>query len=105
MSDFHHAIARIVAPICCFALLAFAPPFAVGQSATLPQRGAVIAANGKPAAGALVWAAKLDWDNRMLQRREAVADAEGKFALDLDAGEWHVWGRMGNQGGEGHVAH
>jgi beta-lactamase regulating signal transducer with metallopeptidase domain len=55
--------------------------------------------DGAPAAGAVVWAAKLDYGP--LQRRETVADAQGKYELNLPAGEWFVWARRGTRGGEG----
>ncbi|MFO0846427.1 MAG: M56 family metallopeptidase [Gemmataceae bacterium] len=60
--------------------------------------GTVEAADGSPAGGAVVWAAK----NALgpLQRREADADAQGRFTLNLPPGTWTVWGRKGTQGGE-----
>src|SRR5437016_1784063 len=71
----------------------------------MPERltGRVFAADGSPAGGAIVWAAKFTYGP--LVRRETTADESGKFALDLDVGEWHVWGRYGTQGGEGPARH
>jgi len=103
MSHPHRIMGVMV--ISCLTLFTFALRFVAGQSVTQSLRGSVIAANGKPAAGAIVWAAKLDYDNRVLQRRETVADEQGKFALDLDSGEWFIRARLRNQGGEGHSWH
>jgi beta-lactamase regulating signal transducer with metallopeptidase domain len=58
-----------------------------------------LAPEGTPAAGAVVWAAKVDYGP--LQRRETVADAEGKYELRLPPGDWFVWARRGTRGGEG----
>jgi beta-lactamase regulating signal transducer with metallopeptidase domain/protocatechuate 3,4-dioxygenase beta subunit len=62
-------------------------------------RGAVITAEGTPAAGAVVWAAKFSFVPP--ERRETTADAKGRYALPLEPGEWWVWARRGTQGGEG----
>lgn len=98
----NHLLIRHIAPLmsCCFALFNFAPPPIVAQAPAQPLHGIVIAANGKPAAGAVVWAAKFDYDNQILQRRETIADVQGKFVLNLDTGEWSVRARMDSQGGE-----
>jgi hypothetical protein len=61
--------------------------------------GVVHAADGNPAAGAVVWAAQ--FDHGPLKRPETVAGADGRFALDLGPGEWWIWARRGTQGGEG----
>jgi hypothetical protein len=62
-------------------------------------RGTVLAADGSPAAGAIVWAAKVTLTP--LVRRETSADAQGRYILDLDPGKWVVWARRGTQGGQG----
>jgi protocatechuate 3,4-dioxygenase beta subunit len=79
--------------------------FAV-TDATAAQRlrGVVYAADGTPAAGAVVWAAK-PWPPGPLERRETTADANGRCALDLEPGDWFVWARRGTQGGEGPNRH
>ncbi len=61
-------------------------------------RGAVLTAEGKPAAGAIVWAAQ--FHHSPLQRQETTADVQGRYALQLEPGEWWVWARRGTQGGE-----
>jgi hypothetical protein len=76
------------------------PPAVVEPGeAVIQLRGSVIAADDAPAAGAIVWAAR--FTNSPLVRRETVADAHGRYTLDLDPGEWHVWARQGTQGGQG----
>ncbi len=64
-------------------------------------RGAVLTAEGKPAAGAVVWAAQ--FHHSPLQRQETTADAKGSYTLQLGPGEWWVWARRGTQGGEGQM--
>src|SRR6516164_7034385 len=68
-----------------------------------PLRGIVLTAQGKPAAGAIVWAARHTYGP--LERRETVADANGRFVLKLSAGAWFVWARHGSQGGEAPARH
>jgi protocatechuate 3,4-dioxygenase beta subunit len=63
-----------------------------------PLRGIVLTAQGKPAAGAIVWAARHTYGP--LERRETVADANGRYALRLYPGEWYIWARHGTQGAE-----
>jgi len=62
-------------------------------------QGKVLTAEGKPAAGAVVWAAQFHYSP--LQRQETTADAKGRYTLRLEPGEWWVWARRGTQGGEG----
>jgi beta-lactamase regulating signal transducer with metallopeptidase domain/protocatechuate 3,4-dioxygenase beta subunit len=71
------------------------------SAATL--HGTVLADNGSPAAGAVVWAAKVTFGP--LERRETIADSRGRYALDLDPGEWFVWARLGTQGAGGSLQH
>jgi beta-lactamase regulating signal transducer with metallopeptidase domain/uncharacterized GH25 family protein len=59
----------------------------------------VLAADGSPAAGAVVWAAR--FVHGPLPRRETVADAKGRYELNLGPGEWYLWARRGTRGGEG----
>ncbi len=63
-----------------------------------PLRGTVYAADGSPAAGAIVWGASLSI--KPLERYETLADDKGRYALELPAGQWYVWVRRGTQGGE-----
>jgi len=65
--------------------------------------GTVQAADGSPAAGAIVWAVKLT--DGPLQRRETTADAGGRFKLNADTGTWYVWARRGTEGGYGPARH
>jgi Carboxypeptidase regulatory-like domain len=77
------------------------PPAAVDKPGepVVQLRGTVLAADGSPAAGATVWAAKVTLTP--LVRRETSADAQGRYTLDLDPGKWVVWARRGTQGGQG----
>jgi Carboxypeptidase regulatory-like domain len=75
---------------------------AVPESAK-PLVGTVLAADGSPAAGAIVWAAKLA--SGPLERQETVADAKGQYKLELDPGRWLVMARCGTQGGEAPASH
>jgi beta-lactamase regulating signal transducer with metallopeptidase domain len=61
-------------------------------------RGKVQAADGTPASGAIVWAAKVTYGP--LERRETSADEKGAYSLRLSPGTWYVWARRGTQGGE-----
>jgi beta-lactamase regulating signal transducer with metallopeptidase domain len=63
--------------------------------------GVVHAADGKPAAGAVVWATKFYYGP--LERRETIAGADGRYALALGPGTWWIWARHGTQGGEGQL--
>src|SRR5262245_57561039 len=85
-----------------FVLLIAAPAFAVPADAE-PLRGLVTTADGKPAAGAIVWAARHTYGP--LERRETVADANGRYSLRLYPGEWYVWVRCGTQGAEAPARH
>jgi beta-lactamase regulating signal transducer with metallopeptidase domain/uncharacterized GH25 family protein len=60
--------------------------------------GQVHAADGSPAGGAVVWATK--YSRGPLEHRETVADARGRFSLELGAGTWRIRARRGTQGGE-----
>jgi protocatechuate 3,4-dioxygenase beta subunit len=73
------------------------------EAKTEPLRGIVYAADGSPAAGAVVWTANLT--HNVLDRRETVADDKGRFALNLTPGSWFLWARRGTQGGEGPGQH
>jgi protocatechuate 3,4-dioxygenase beta subunit len=70
---------------------------------TQPMRGQVLAVDGSPAAGAIVWAAQIRYGP--LHRRETVADAMGRYTLSLDPGTWYVWARRGTQGAQGPARH
>src|SRR5262245_38577240 len=62
-------------------------------------RGSVRTQDGTPAVGARVWTAKL-WTD-ILDRRETVADEEGRFTLEVAPGSWWVWAAIGTQAGAG----
>jgi protocatechuate 3,4-dioxygenase beta subunit len=79
-------------------LLVLSAPVTAGPTDQV-LRGTITAADSSPAAGAIVWAARLD--HGPLDRRETRADAQGQFTLNLSPGKWFVWARLGTQGGEG----
>ena len=89
--------------ICLIALLSPADKSAAEKLKGEPLHGTVYAADGSPAAGAIVWAAKRD--QGPLKRRETVTNAKGDYELDLGRGRWLVWARRGTQGGEGVARH
>jgi hypothetical protein len=60
-------------------------------------RGKVRTADGAPAPGAKVWAARLV--TRTLDRHETITDDQGRFTLDAGPGEWMVWAASGTQAG------
>jgi hypothetical protein len=68
-----------------------------------PVSGTVTAADGSPAAGAIVWAASLE--RGPLQTRETTADKNGAYTLELEPGSWYIWARRGTQGGRGGGQH
>ena len=86
-----------------FLVLCVAATGVSDPGATQPLRGIVYAADGSPAAGAVVWGARLDYGP--LERRETTADDKGAYALDLSPGNWMVWARRDLQGGEGPARH
>jgi beta-lactamase regulating signal transducer with metallopeptidase domain/uncharacterized GH25 family protein len=67
-------------------------------AAEVKLTGTVLTADGTPAKGAIVWAAKNT--TTLLQRRETTTDANGRFELIVDPGKWYVWARKGTQGGD-----
>jgi uncharacterized GH25 family protein len=94
---------RILGIVCLLAVLTAAPLGAADPDSAKPLVGTVIAADGSPADGAVVWAAKLTYGP--LERRETVADAKGRYQLELDPGTWFLWARRRTQGGEGPARH
>ena len=60
-------------------------------------RGVVLAEDGKPAAGARVWAVNLT-PFRPLDRREGVTDGQGRFALAVEPGQYRLDAALGDQG-------
>src|SRR5687767_12730475 len=68
-------------------------------SKTETLRGTISAADGTPAAGATVWAAKRG--HGPLVRQETIADAAGRYSLELEKGTWFVWARRGSEGAGG----
>ena len=62
------------------------------------MRGTVVDREGKPAAGAKVWVAKLGF-MEPLEAREATADGSGAFAIEAGPGNWGVFAVRGDEGG------
>ena len=71
---------------------------AVGLAEAGRVSGTVVDREGKPAAGAKVWAAKLGF-METLEAREATADGSGAFAIEAGAGDWVVYALRGEEGG------
>ncbi len=71
------------------ALLPVGALVAAVRDSAKPLVGTVVAADGSPAAGAVVWAAKHTYGP--LERQETVADAKGRYKLDLEPGTWFLW--------------
>lgn len=95
---------RTVSRLLALGMIALpAAPAAAAPAQDAPLRGVVLTPDGSPAAGAVVWAAKLYTD--LLDRRETVADAAGRYTLVLPPGKWYVWARRGPLGGEGPGLH
>src|SRR5947209_3309504 len=61
-------------------------------------RGTVVDREGKPAAGAKVWAAKLGY-LEPLESREATADGSGAYGIEVGNGDWAVFALQGDEGG------
>ena len=61
-------------------------------------RGTVVDREGKPAAGAKVWIAKLGYREPQ-ETREATADASGSFSIAAEPGTWSVFAVKGEEGG------
>ena len=80
-------------------LASFAAFLAIpGSAAAARLRGTVVDREGKPAAAAKVWAAKLGY-LEPLEAREAVADGSGAFAIEVSPGDWAVFAVRGHEGG------
>lgn len=88
---------RAVRTACLFAVVAVAN--SAGAEAGR-VRGTVVDRQGKPAAGAKVWTAKLSF-LEPLESQEAVADDSGAFTVEVGPGQWAVWALKGNEGGRG----
>lgn len=88
---------------CFLALVIGADRQGTIQAKAEPLPGMVYAADRSPAAGAVVWAAKISYGP--LERRETVADAKGRFQLDLPPGSWYLWALCGSQGAQGPGLH
>jgi hypothetical protein len=84
-------------------VLLISPAVPTAPAPTEQLQGTILAADGTPAGGAIVWAAK--FASGPLERREAVADAQGRYVLDLRPGEWYFWARRGSQGANGPPPH
>jgi protocatechuate 3,4-dioxygenase beta subunit len=69
-----------------------------GWSEAARVRGTVVDREGKPAAAAKVWAAKLGF-LEPLEAREGTADGSGVFAIEVGSGDWAVFALKGNEGG------
>lgn len=70
-----------------------------GTAGAATLRGEVVGTDGGPAAGARVWAVSVRGVD--LDRREAVAGADGRFALEVGPGMWAVDARLDDQGPAG----
>ena len=79
----------------CLGVLFLLPP---GRVEAGHVRGTVVDREGKPAAGATVWTAKLGF-MEPLESREATADASGTFAIEVGPGRWAVFALRGDEGG------
>lgn len=80
----------------CFGIFFLLPPGLVEAGRV---RGTVVDREGKPAAGATVWAGKLG-SMEPLDTREATADGSGAFVLEeVGTGRWIVFGLRGDEGG------
>src|SRR5262249_44391467 len=60
--------------------------------------GKVVDREGKPAAGAIVWIAKLGY-LEPLESRETTADGSGAFDIEVGDGSWALFARKGLEGG------
>lgn len=78
------------------ALVALLP---AGRSEAGKVSGTVVDREGKPAAGAKVWAAKLSF-MELLETREATADGSGAFSIEAGPGQWGVFALRGDEGGQ-----
>ena len=85
---------RVVRMVCLGALFLLPP----GRVEAGRVRGTVVDREGKPAAGATVWTAKLGF-MEPLESREATADASGTFAIEAGPGHWAVFALRGDEGG------
>ena len=88
---------RMLSLACLAALMAFSSPGWVIAGQVV---GTIIDREGKPAAGAKVWAAKLGF-MELLDTREATADGSGAFAIEVGDGDWAVFALRGDEGGRG----
>ena len=79
----------------CLAALILSCPI---QAEAGRVRGTVVDREGKPAAGAKVWAGKLGF-MEPLDMREATADGAGAFVLEAGDGTWAVFALRGDEGG------
>src|SRR3954454_1271833 len=90
-------LGRIFGMVCLATLMAFPP---AGRLTAGQVHGTVNDREGKPAAGAEVWAAKLGF----IEAREVhqtTADASGGFAIEAGSGDWAVFALRGDEGGRG----
>jgi uncharacterized GH25 family protein len=72
---------------------------ASGRAETGKVRGVVVDREGKPAAGARVWVAKLGVLEEPLEAHEATADDSGAFSIEVGPGPWGVFAVRGEEGG------
>ena len=59
-------------------------------------RGRVLAADGTPAVGAKVWAVKVHFQDA--ESHEVRADADGRFAIEVEPSPWMIEATQGDQG-------
>ncbi len=88
---------RFAVRCACIAVLAVFTLTDQAGSATL--RGTVVDREGKPAAGAKVWAAKIGF-MEPLERHEATADSAGAFSIETGSGTCGVFALRGREGGQ-----
>lgn len=85
----------VVRMVCLATLLEFS---ALGRAEAGTVRGTVVDREGKPAAGAKVWAAKFGY-LEPLEAHEATADDSGAFSIEAGPGDWGVFALRGDEGG------
>ena len=82
-----------------FRLVCFAAFLAIpGWAEAARLRGTVVDREGKPAAAAKVWAAKLGY-LEPLEAHDGVADGSGQFSIGVGPGDWAVFALRGHEGG------
>ena len=86
---------RAIRMVCLAILMAIS---ASGRAEAGKVRGTVVDREGKPAAGAKVWIAKIGY-LEPLEAHEATADGSGAFSIAAGPGTWGVFAVRGEEGG------